>query len=203
NEKYAQGVADPCSSVQGGIGARSLETGHHRALSAGESLSDLSLVGRIGPQESRRRPAGTRRLLFDQPRIDEPEFQLLPRDQHGLSQCLSQSEWIHRRILDDSLLLLVARLLRDDRRTDRPNLLAGTRVVPRRPEAIPNPGISVPYNAVERAPASHQSEYGVLKDAQGGHRPFRSDTYGAQGRRLRAPLCFRRATAGEFDQAAC
>src|SRR4029077_11379005 len=80
-EKYAERVADPCPRVQGGIRTRGLETGHHRALSAAESLSDLPLVGRTGPQESRRRPTGAGGLLFDHGRIDEPELELLPRHQ--------------------------------------------------------------------------------------------------------------------------
>src|SRR4029079_7435993 len=42
---HAQGVADPGPHLQGGIGTRGLEAGHHRALRNAQGVSDLPLVG--------------------------------------------------------------------------------------------------------------------------------------------------------------
>ena len=158
--------------------------------------------GDLGPEGQGRRPPGARGLLHDHPRADESEFQLLPRDQYRLPQRLRQSQRPPRRVPDDPWRLLLARLLRDDRRADRRNLFAGARILPRRPAIVPDPGLSVPHDAGESRAASHQSEHGLLEDDQGRQRPFRGDTSRAEGRRLRPALRVRRRTAAEILQAA-
>ena len=50
----------------------------------------------------------------------------------------------YRLAADGAWRLLIARLLRDDGRADRGNLLARPRVLLRRPEVVPVPGLSVP-----------------------------------------------------------
>ena len=54
----------------------------------------------------------------------------------------------------DPRRLLVERLLCHDRRTDRRDLFAGARLIPRRPAVIPGPGLSVPLDAGESGAAS-------------------------------------------------
>ena len=98
-----------------------------RPVPAAEGLSDLPLVGRAWPEDKRRRSSGARRLLLDHARPDESELQLLPRHQYRLPQRLRQSQRLYRRVPDDPRRLLVARLLRHDRRADRRNLFAGAR----------------------------------------------------------------------------
>src|SRR6185437_8312126 len=118
-EADAEGIADPGPHLQGRIRARSLEAGYHRPLRVAQSLSDLPLVRRPRPEGQRRRPSGTRGLLHDHARPDEPELQLLPRDQYRLPQRLRSRQRSPWRVSDDPWRLLVARLLRHDRRADR------------------------------------------------------------------------------------
>ena len=46
------------------------------------------------------------------------------------------------------------------------DLSTGTQFIPRRPLVIPNPGLSVPFDAGESGAAPNQSAYGLLADAQ-------------------------------------
>ena len=57
-----------------------------------------------------------------------PTFGLLSLLQHRLSQCLRPRARTHRLGADGAWRLLVARLLRHDRRADRGNLFAGPRI---------------------------------------------------------------------------
>ena len=106
--------------------------------------------------------------------------------QHRLPERLRPRLGPHRRLPDGPWRLLVARLLRHDRRADRRDLRAGARRLLRRPEGVPGPGLSVPHDGGEHGAAPQQPEHPVLEDAQAGQRPFRGDAPGAQGRRLRA-----------------
>jgi hypothetical protein len=66
---------------------------------------------------------------------------------------------------------------------------ANNRSVPRRPEGISDPGLSLPHDAGEHGPPPQQSKLRLLEDDQGRVRPFRSVASGTQDRRLRPPLC--------------
>ena len=127
--------ADPGPAVQAGGRARGLEAGSLRPLCAAEDLSDLPLVGRSRTQGPRRRPPGAGRLLFHFAGADESAVGLLPLLQHRLSQRLRPGAGPHRLAADGAWRLLLARLLRHDRRTDRRNLFAGARILLRRPDA--------------------------------------------------------------------
>src|SRR6267378_2932192 len=50
-------------------------------------------------------------------------------------------------------------------RTDKRDLFAGARLIPRRPAVIPGPGLSVPLDAGESGAASKESERGLLENA--------------------------------------
>ena len=60
---------------------------------------------------------------------------------------------------------------------------------------FPDSGLSVPHDAAQHGAASHQSEHGVLEDAQGGQRSLRGDAPRAQDRRLQSALRVRCAAA--------
>ena len=72
----------------------------------------------------------------------------------------------HRRLPDDPRRLLLARLLRHDRRADRRNLFARARVVLRRPEGVPDPGLSVPHDARQHGAPPQFAAHGVLAHAR-------------------------------------
>ena len=171
-KEHAEGLAAPHPHLQGGIGARSLEAGYQRTLRAAQGLSDLPLVGRPRTEGQGRRSPGARGLLSDHARADESQFQLLSRHQYRLPQRLRPGQQSPRRVSDDPRRLLLARLLRHDRRGDRRNLFAGARVVSRRPEGSPAPGLSVSHDAGKLGPPPQQSESGLLADDQGRQRPF-------------------------------
>ena len=65
----------------------------------------------------------------------------------GYPNAYDRVAWPHRRASDGAWRLLVARLLRDDRRADSRNLCARPRVVLRRPAVVPGAGLSVPHDA--------------------------------------------------------
>src|SRR6202040_2108681 len=144
----------------------SLETGHHWPFPDPQDLSDLSVVGRSWAEVARGRPAGAGGVLYNHPRVDESQFQLLSFDQRRLPQQLRQSEQARRQLAHDPRRLLVERLLCHDRRTDKRDLLVSARLIPRRPAVIPGPGLSVPLDAGESGAASKQSEPALLADAQ-------------------------------------
>ena len=121
----------------------------------------------------------------------------------GFPNAFDKANDRHGALPHDPWRLLVARLLRHDRRADRRNLFAGARIVPRRPAVIPDPGLSVPHDAGEPGAPSHQSEHGVLEDDQGRQRSLRGDTSRTQGRRLRPALRVRRGAAGESRRPSC
>ena len=81
-------------------------------------------------------------------------------------------------------------------------IYALARELTQRPTVVPDPGLSVPHDAGEPGAPPHQSEHGLLEDAQGGQRSFRGDASPAQGGGLQSPLCVRCATPVEFDQPA-
>ena len=186
--EHEQGIADPRSHLQGRVRARGLEGRPERPHGAAQDLSDLPLVGRPRPQGQARRPPGAGGLLYDHAEPDESEFQLLPLHQHGLPERLRPREQPHRLVPDDPWRLLIGGLLRHDRRADRGDLRAGARVVLRRPELVPDPGVPVPDDAAEHGAAPQLAAHGILEDAQDRLRPFRGDAAGAEGRRLRPSL---------------
>src|SRR6476620_6838292 len=143
-----------CASFQGRGGARSLETGHHRPFPDPQDLSDLSVVGRSWAEVAGGRPSGSRGVLHSYTRVDESQLQLLSCDQRRLPQQLRQSEQPRRQLAHDPRRLLVERLLCHDRRTDKRDLFASARLIPRRPAVIPGPGLSVPHDAGESGAAS-------------------------------------------------
>ena len=194
-EGHGSAVADPGPPVQAGSRARGLEAGPLRPLRAAEDLSDLPLVGRPRTQGPRRRPPGAGRLLFDLAGADEPAVGLLSLVQHRLSQRLRPGARPHRLAADGAWRLLVARLLRDDRRADRGNLFARPRILLRRPARVPVAGLSVQDDAGEHGEASQQPEHAVLEDDQGRLRSFRGDAAGAEGRFLREEIRVRRGQA--------
>ena len=149
--------------------------------------------GDLGPEGPRRRPPGAGRLLLDHAGADEPAVGLLSLVQHRLSRTpIDRALGRTGSRADGAWRLLVARLLRDDRRADRGNLFAGARVLLRRPEGVPVPGLSVPDDAAEHGQAPQQSEHAVLEDDQGRLRSFRGDAAGAEGRFLREEIRVRR-----------
>src|SRR5262245_25878962 len=143
-----------CAPFQGRGGARSLETGHYRPLPDPQDLSDMSVVGRSWAEVAGGRPSGSRGVLFDYPRADESQLRLLSCDQRRLPQQLRQSEQPRRQLAHDPRRLLFKRLLCHDRRTDKRDLFAGTRLLLRRPVVFPSPGLSVPLDAGESGAAS-------------------------------------------------
>src|SRR5216683_1345937 len=145
---------DPCAHFQGRGGTRSLEAGHHRPFPDAQDLSDLSVVGRSWAEIAGGRPSGSRGVLYSYTRVDESRLKLLSCDQRGLPQQLRQSEQPRRQLAHDPRRLLVERLLCHDRRTDKRDLFAGARLIPRRPAVIPGPGLSVPLDAGESGAAS-------------------------------------------------
>src|SRR5262245_46494957 len=153
-KEHAKTFPDPCAPFQGGGGARSLETGHHRPFPATQDLSDLSMVGRPWAEVARRRPSGSRGVLYNYAEVDESQLQLLSCDQRRLPQQLRQSEQPRRQFSHDPRRLLVERLLCHDRRTDQRDLFAGARLIARRPAIIPGSGLSVPHDARESGAAS-------------------------------------------------
>src|SRR6185503_4440020 len=124
-----------------------------RRIRAAEDLSDLPLVGRSRPEETRRRPAGAGGLLHHQPRADESAVQLLPGVQYRLSERLRPRLGLYRLRADGAWRLLLARLLRDDRRADPGDLRAGARILLRRAERLPIAGLPVPHDRVEHGQA--------------------------------------------------
>src|SRR6266446_4891200 len=164
-----------CAPFQGRGGARSLETGHHRPFPDPQDLSDLSVVGRSWAEVAGGRPSGSRGVLYSYTRVDESQLQLLSCDQRRLPQQLRQSEQPRRQLAHDPRRLLVERLLCHDRRTDKRDLFAGARLIPRRPAVIPGPGLSVPLDAGESGAASKESELGLLENAQDRQRSLRDD----------------------------
>src|SRR5271169_4376425 len=153
-KKDAKIFAHHCAPFQGRGGARSLETGHHRPFPDPQDLSDLSVVGRSWAEVAGGRPSGSRGVLYNCTRVDESQLQLLSCDQRRLPQQLRQSEQPRRPLAHDPRRLLVERLLCHDRRTDKRDLFAGARLIPRRPAVIPGPGLSVPLDAGESGAAS-------------------------------------------------
>src|SRR3954465_15941505 len=121
-----------------------MEAGSLRPLRAAQDLSDLPLVGRSRTQGPRGRPPGAGRLLYDLAGTDESAVGLLSLLQHRLSERLRQGAGTYRLAADGAWRLLLARMLRDDRRADRGNLFAGPRILLRRPEIVPSVGLSVP-----------------------------------------------------------
>src|SRR5262247_2676735 len=150
----AKTFTDPCAPFQGRGGARSLETGHHRPFPDTQDLSDLSVVGRSWAEVAGGRPSGSRGVLCSYAQVDESQLRLLSCDQHRLPQQLRQSEQPQRQLAHDPRRLLVERLLCHDRRTDKRDLFAGARLIPRRPAVIPGTGLSVPLDAGESGAAS-------------------------------------------------
>jgi murein L,D-transpeptidase YafK len=73
---------------------------------------------------------------------------------------------------DGARRLLVARLLRDDRRADRGNLRARARLVLRRPEVVPGAGLSVPHDAAEHGPAPQQPAHAFWRMLKRGNDHF-------------------------------
>src|SRR4030095_13397178 len=153
-KEEAETFTDPCARFQGRGGARSLETGHHRPFPDPQDLSDLSVVGRSWAEVAGGRPSDSRGVLYSYARVDESQLQLLSCDQCRLPPHLRQSEQPRRQLAHDPRRLLVERLLCHDRRTDKRDLFAGARLIPRRPAVIPGPGLSVPLDAGESGAAS-------------------------------------------------
>ena len=142
-----------------------------RPIRAAEDLSDLPLVGRSRPEDQGRRPPGARGLLHHHARADESEFQLLSRLQHRFSEHLRPRLGPHRLRADGAWRLLVARLLRHDRRADPGDLRAGARVVLRRTEGIPVPGLSVPHDRAE-----HGASTATIRTSRSGKRSRKATT---------------------------
>ena len=140
--------------------------------------------GELGPEDQGRRPPGAGGLLHDHARPDESELAATTSSFNiGFPNAYDRAQRPHRRVPHGARRLLVARLLRHDRRADRGNLRARARVVLRRPDVLPGAGLSVPDDAAELRQASQQPAHGVLEDAQEGQRPFpRSRSARAQGR---------------------
>src|SRR5262245_44599551 len=199
----AKTFTDPRAHFQGGGGARSLETGHHRPFPDAQDLSDLPVVGRSRAEVAGGRRSGSRGVLYGYAQPDASQLQLLSGDQYGLPQQLRQSEQPRRQLPHDPWRLLVGRLLCHDRRTDKRDLFAGARLVPRRPAVIPGPGLSVPLDAGESGAASKQSELGLLEDAQDRQRSLRDDASRTKGGCVQPPLCIRCATSPEFTETSC
>ena len=80
--------------------------------------------------------------------------------------------------------LLLARLLRDDRRGHRGGLRARPRGLRRRPERLPVPGLSVPDDGREPRQAPPRPEHALLEEPEGRLRHFRGDQ--ARDRRSRS-----------------
>ena len=126
-----------------------------------QGLSDLPLVGRSraeGQYEGdRQAPEGFYTIT---PGADESEFQLLPRHQHRLPQRLRQSQRRHGAFLmihgDCSSRGCYA--MTDEQIGEIYSL--AREVLPRRPEVVPDPGLSVPHDAGEYGAASQQPEHG-------------------------------------------
>src|SRR3981189_3344648 len=118
-----------------------------------------------------------------------------PKVREGAPQPLRQGAGTHWLAADGAWRLLVARLLRDDRRADRGNLFAGTGILLRRPARVPAAGLSVQDDAGEHGEASQQPEHAVLENDQGRLGSFRSDAAGAEGRFLREEIRIRRRQA--------
>ena len=132
---HGSAIADPDPAVQAGSRARGVEAGSLRPLRAAQDLSDLPLVGRPWTQGPRRRPPGAGGFLLDHAGADEPAIGLLSFVQYRLSQRLRPRAGTYRLGTDGAWRLLLARLLRHDRRADRGNLCAGPGILLRRPEA--------------------------------------------------------------------
>src|SRR5262249_12045833 len=158
--------------LQGRGRTRSLETGYHRPFPAPQGLSDLPVVGRSWAEVAGGGPSGSGGVLYDYPRADESQLRLLSCDQRRLPQQLRQGKQAQRQLAHDPWRLLVERLLCHDRRTDKRDLFAGARHIPRRPAVLPGPGLSVPPDAGESGAASEQSEHGLLENAQDRQRSF-------------------------------
>src|SRR6202167_2729982 len=124
-----------------------MEAGSLRPLRAIEDVSDLPLVGRPRTEGQGRRPPGPGGLLFDHTGADEPAVGVLSVVQHRLPQRLRPRARTQRLAVDGAWRLLVARLLRDDRRTDRGNLLARAGILFRRPARVPVPSLPVQDDA--------------------------------------------------------
>jgi hypothetical protein len=154
DKRRCQNIHPSLCAFQGRGGARSLETGHHRPFPDPQDLSDLSVVGRSWAEVAGGRPSGSRGVLYSYTRVDESQLRLLSCDQRRLPQQLRQSEQPRRQLAHDPRRLLVERLLCHDRRTDKRDLFAGARLIPRRPAVIPGPGLSVPLDAGESGAAS-------------------------------------------------
>src|SRR4029079_1966622 len=93
-----------------------------------------------------------------------------------------------RGILDDPWRLLLARLLRHDRRADRRDLRAGPRVLLRRAEIVSDPGLPFQDDSPEPSQAPQLTAHAVLENDQRGLRSFRSDPTRTENRRLREAL---------------
>src|SRR3954449_11025019 len=169
-----------------------MEAGSLRPLRAAQDLSDLPLVGRSRTQGPRGRPPGAGRLLYDLTGTDESAVGLLSLLQHRLSERVRQGAGTYRLAADGAWRLLLARLLRDDRRADRGNLFARPRVLLRRPEIVPAAGLSVQDDAGQHGEASQQPAHAVLENDQARLRSFRGYEAGAKGRLLRKEIRVRR-----------
>src|SRR5580692_9641189 len=112
------------------------------------------MVRRSRAEASRGRSTSARGVLYNYTRADESQLELLSCDQRRLPQQLRQSEQARRQLAYDPRRLLVDRMLCHDRRTDKRDLLASARLIPRRPAVISGPSLSVPLDAGESGAAS-------------------------------------------------
>ena len=132
---HGSAVADPGPAVQAGSRTRGLEAGSLRPLRAAEDLSDLPLVGRSRTRRSAKATARRRKAsIRSSPAQMNPQSAYYLSFNTGYPERLRQGARPHRLAADGAWRLLVARLLRDDRRADRGNLFARPRILLRRPE---------------------------------------------------------------------
>ena len=153
--------------------------------------------GELGPkikEGDRQAPEGFYTIT---PGLMNPNSQLLSLDQHRLPERLRPRERAHRRVPDDPRRLLVARLLRHDRRADRAKSTRSARESffggQKSFQIQAYPFRMTPANMAQ---APQLAAHGVLEDAQAGLRPFRGHQAGAEGRRLREALRVRRRIVG-------
>ncbi len=192
----AEDVPDPVAHLQGRRDARSLEGEHGEPVPASEELQDLRLVGKTRAQDEGGRPAGAGGILSALSEPDEPEFELLPGDQHGLSEHLRQGQRPHRHASDDPRCLLFGRLLFDDERADHRDFRARPRRVQGRPGKRAASGLSLPHDGGKHGAPPRQSEHRILENAEGRLRPVRSDQAPAGSECLREEIRLQSAGRG-------
>ena len=124
-EEHAEGVADPGPHLQGRIGARGLEAGHTGRYALLKTYPICRWSGELGPkvkEGDRQAPEGFYTIT---PGADESELAItISSFNIGYPERLRPRLRPHRRAPDGARRLLVARLLRDDRRADRRDLCA-------------------------------------------------------------------------------